>query len=539
MSHSPEPTRPIAIDSRWKRQLETSSGRSSSDAKQRELTGIGAILDGLARPGIVLEEILCIIAEELAVTIDADGVAIVLLEEGEFVCRATYGQAAPLGSRVDISSGLSGECIRMGSGVRCDDAELDPRVNAEACRSLNVRSVAAVPLLCGGEILGLVEVFSSRVHAFSDEDLATLRRMASAVVAAVNQSAKSVEPSFHAADPVPCLNSSEDEIETSRDSSWRSTALRVLIMFVVIVGAFSGARPGFDENKGSHAGPAIPGRPRVPGVVSIQLRNAANAGDANSEFMIGSLYIQGESVPQDYAEAVKWFSLAAQQGHVPAQSMLGALYLVGRGVPQDYVSAYTWTKLAAEGGNDISKERLPQLSALLPPKLIKPILDGKADVVYGSRLIGGETHRVLYFWHSVGNKLLTLLSNMFTDLNLSDVETGYKVFRREIIQSVRLTENRFGFEPEITARIAALKCRVYEVGISYSGRTYEEGKKIGWKDGLQTLWCILKHNLWDQQLLPQELAGETAGQQLGTAARRRVSGPVQVFRSARQRALKR
>ena len=130
------------------------------------------------------------------------------------------------------------------------------------------------------------------------------------------------------------------------------------------------------------------------------------------------------------------------------------------------------------------------------PKLIAPIAEGKADVVYGSRFAGGESHRVLYFWHSVGNRVLTLLSNVFTDLNLTDMETCYKAFRREIIQSLKLTEDRFGFEPEVTARVAALRCRVYEVGISYSGRTYEEGKKIGWKDGVHTLWCIVKHNLF-------------------------------------------
>jgi len=131
------------------------------------------------------------------------------------------------------------------------------------------------------------------------------------------------------------------------------------------------------------------------------------------------------------------------------------------------------------------------------PKLIAPILEGRADVVYGSRFVGGESHRVLYFWHFVGNKFLTLLSNMFTNLNLTDMETCYKVFTREVIQSLKLRENRFGFEPEVTARVAKRKCRVYEVGISYSGRTYEEGKKIGWKDGVRTLWCILKHNLTD------------------------------------------
>jgi len=129
-------------------------------------------------------------------------------------------------------------------------------------------------------------------------------------------------------------------------------------------------------------------------------------------------------------------------------------------------------------------------------RLIDPILAGKADVVYGSRFVSGEPHRVLYFWHSVGNQLLTLLSNMFSDLNLTDMETCYKAFRREIIAGIEIEENRFGFEPEITAKIARIKgIRIYETGISYSGRTYEEGKKIGWRDGVAALWCIIKYNL--------------------------------------------
>lgn len=130
------------------------------------------------------------------------------------------------------------------------------------------------------------------------------------------------------------------------------------------------------------------------------------------------------------------------------------------------------------------------------PKLIKPILDGRADVVYGSRLSGSDEHRVLYFWHMLGNKFLTLLSNMFTNINLTDMETCYKVFRKDVLTKLRIEEDRFGFESEITAKIAKLKCRIYEVGISYRGRTYQEGKKIGWKDGLRTLWCIIKYNIF-------------------------------------------
>jgi glycosyltransferase involved in cell wall biosynthesis len=130
------------------------------------------------------------------------------------------------------------------------------------------------------------------------------------------------------------------------------------------------------------------------------------------------------------------------------------------------------------------------------PLLVEPILQNQADVVFGSRFMGGRSHRVLYFWHSVGNRILTLASNMFTNLNLTDMETGYKAFRREIMQGIRIEENRFGFEPEITAKIAKLRCRVYEVGISYHGRTYDEGKKIKWKDGVRALYCIVKYNIF-------------------------------------------
>ena len=129
------------------------------------------------------------------------------------------------------------------------------------------------------------------------------------------------------------------------------------------------------------------------------------------------------------------------------------------------------------------------------PILLQPLIEDRADVVFGSRFMGGRAHRVLYFWHSVGNTVLTLLSNMFTNLNLTDMETCYKVFRREVIQSIRIEESRFGFEPEITAKAAKLGVRIFEVGISYYGRTYAEGKKIGWKDGLSALRCILKYNL--------------------------------------------
>jgi glycosyltransferase involved in cell wall biosynthesis len=136
--------------------------------------------------------------------------------------------------------------------------------------------------------------------------------------------------------------------------------------------------------------------------------------------------------------------------------------------------------------------------------LLEPLLEGRADVVYGSRFLSGRPHRVLYFWHSVGNRMLTLLSNALTDINLTDMETCYKAFRREVIQSIPLEEKRFGFEPEITVKIAKRKLRIYEVGISYWGRTYEEGKKINWKDGVRALWCLVKYCATETAVVLQE-----------------------------------
>ena len=129
--------------------------------------------------------------------------------------------------------------------------------------------------------------------------------------------------------------------------------------------------------------------------------------------------------------------------------------------------------------------------------MLKPLMEGHADVVYGSRFMGGKPHRILFFWHSLGNGMLTFMSNAMTNLNLTDMETCYKLFKADIIKGLSLKENRFGFEPEVTAKISRIpNIRIYEIGISYYGRTYEDGKKIGWKDGLRAIYCILKYNLW-------------------------------------------
>ena len=154
--------------------------------------------------------------------------------------------------------------------------------------------------------------------------------------------------------------------------------------------------------------------------------------------------------------------------------------------------------------------------------LLDPLIQGKADVVYGSRFLGSGPHRVLYFWHSVGNRALTLLSNCLTNINLSDMETCYKVFRRDVIQSIPIEENRFGFEPEITVKVAKRHLRIYEVGISYWGRTYEEGKKIGWRDGFRALWCLLKYSITEPAVSARNFANDEPVRQ---SVEDNISGP--------------
>lgn len=160
------------------------------------------------------------------------------------------------------------------------------------------------------------------------------------------------------------------------------------------------------------------------------------------------------------------------------------------------------------------------------PALLGPILSGEADVVYGSRFMGGRPHRVVFFWHMVGNRLLTLMSNIFTNINLTDMETGYKVFRREVLKGISVDEKRFGFEPEITSKLAQRRCRFFEVGISYYGRTYAEGKKVGWRDGFRAIYVICKYNLWKREPVHTRVS-----EPITHATLQPVQVPVQISRA--------
>ena len=258
--------------------------------------------------------------------------------------------------------------MRTGSAVRCDDAETDSRVNAEGCRTLNVRSIAAVPLLCDGLVVGLLEVFSPRAQAFGDEHLITLQRMSSAVLAAVNRSQSRLEEQ-PATNQFVTFGEVDNETQPPK-FPWRLALIAVFVLSLGSAGASAFWRwPGMFRHALSRVNPVQQSREAAPPDIRVpdQLRMAAESGDANSQFLLGSLYIQGREVPENYEEAAKWFGLAAQQGNTGAQSILGFLYTAGRGVPQDYVSSYLWTRLAADAGNEISMSRLPKITALLSP----------------------------------------------------------------------------------------------------------------------------------------------------------------------------
>ncbi len=354
---------------------------------------------------IDLDAALKIVVERTLVLTGSTGAAIALSTLDAMVCRATAGQdAPPLGTRLEVGSGFSGECIKTGQLLYCEDCETDPRVDPESCRALGISSIMAAPIRSSDAVIGLIEIFAPSSQAFSESDKTILQRMAEIVLAAVHRAIQSVgedtnppgatAPELSAAGQfVPSterlLSVDEDQIQSPASEipvpvssepdeprfaapvkrSRISWLLLIAIGIGVLVGLWfllAGVRESSSRSEDQSVTPAAAATMR-PGLLDVssvdELKTFANRGDASAEFDLGLRYATGSDVPQDYAEAVRWFSMAAEKGHVLAQSTLGAYYWAGRGVPQNFNKAYFWALLAQSAGDDASRARVPFLAS--------------------------------------------------------------------------------------------------------------------------------------------------------------------------------
>jgi TPR repeat protein/GAF domain-containing protein len=345
------------------------------------LTGLAAVKREVESLGVNLDGALQLVAERAQGFTHAAGAAIALLEGTEMICRATAGDAPELGARLHIGSGFSGECVRSGILLRCEDAESDPRVDHESCRMLGIRSMIAVPIHLRDAVVGLLEVFAPQSNAFSRNDDTVLQRLAETTLTAVNRAARAGAaqslPVKPPAQPVHREASRETSSEGEAVAPDRSASsllrrtirlLAALTLFLVVAWlVFPWVRFRTEAPRASAPAGSAPQAATRPPVTAANvsnlegLRNLAEQGDPAAQFAVGARYATGEDVTQDYTEAVRWFTLAAEQGHINAQAMLGAYYGVGRGVPQDFSKAYFWSILAQAGGDEASKYRIPLL----------------------------------------------------------------------------------------------------------------------------------------------------------------------------------
>lgn len=335
------------------------------------LAGLAAVKREVAAVGPDLDTALQLIAERSLAFTHASGAAIALSQGPEMICVASAGSDAPgVGTRLQVGEGFSGECARTGRLLRCDDSETDPRVDRESCSALGIRSMVAVPIRMGEHVLGLLEVFSPAANAFNHSDDVVLQRLAETVLAAVNRATHAEAP---ATSPrVASSHDSEEVLATPSSWAWVHRAILVVaaatlafaLLWVLIPrvrvrpAASPPASPPAPQEVASKAPPAVDAPTDLDG-----LRKLAEQGDAAAQFAVGAKYATGEDVAQDYAEAVRWFSMAAEQGHVISQATLGAYYWAGRGVPQDLGKAYFWSVLAQAGGDQASKYRVAVLAS--------------------------------------------------------------------------------------------------------------------------------------------------------------------------------
>jgi putative methionine-R-sulfoxide reductase with GAF domain len=371
------------------------------------LTALAAVKREVDSLGSDLEAALHLLAQRAQTFTRATGAAIALTEGSSMICRATVGDAAPgLGVRFRVGSGFSGECVRTGQLLRCEDSETDPVVDRESCRLLGIRSMIAVPIRWGDAVIGLLEVFSPEPYAFSTNDPLALERLAGIVSTAVhragvpepgltdddfaeNKSAENLSSEGSSRErafvkPVSAsvaAASVDDEfpVETSADLPLPhfSRSRKILLFAAAATVMFAAswlipARDFINFTRSTSASTAQPpekvlASPPAPTTVASGglegMRKLAEQGDATAQFSVGARYATGEEVPQDYSEAVRWFSMAAEQGHIAAQATLGAYYWVGRGVPEDLVKAYFWSVLAQAGGDEASKYRVALLAS--------------------------------------------------------------------------------------------------------------------------------------------------------------------------------
>ena len=362
-------------------------------AVKREVEGLGTDLDAA----------LCLVARRAHSFTQATGAAIALTDEQEMICRATVGHdAPPLGMRLQIGSGFSGECVQTGLLLRCDDAELDPRVNRESCRALGIRSMAAIPIRSNGSILGLLEVFSPQVKAFGSEAetvLSCLAELASAAVCRAESASDAAETISASVDDEFLVEDhtalSIPELSRSRNGLLIAAAVTLVFVILWLIGTWNTRTPHTiapTQNQQQVATTEPPSSSAtMPAVNDFQtMLRLAQQGDPIAQFAVGARYATGEDVSQDYAEAVRWFSKAAEQGHVPAQATLGAYYWAGRGVPADLSKAYFWSVLAEAGGDEASKSRVALLASRLDRAQIV-MAQHQADEWIRKHQLGGKS----------------------------------------------------------------------------------------------------------------------------------------------------
>ena len=368
------------------------------------LTALAAVKREVAAIGTNLDAALQLLTERALTFLHATGAAIALSRGDAMVCVAAAGPDAPgRGARLQMDSGFSGECVRTGKLLRCDDTEIDSRVDRETCRILGIRSIIAIPIRQGDTVIGLLEVFSSSAGVFGENDNTILQQLAGTALASVNRATQQPSRSLEIFEKP--LHESSTEVEAERAAPERlslrrtlpiaaATTLALVLLFTItpwVRSWFGGSGQGNSQKQPPYQAPR---RNSITGIADATdlgaLRKLAEEGDPAAQFAMGARYATGEGVGQNYSEAVRWFSKAGEQGHVVAQATLGAYYWAGRGVPQDLTKAYFWSVLAQAGGDEASKYRVAVLASRMPHAQVVAAQEQANDWIKRHQLISSS-----------------------------------------------------------------------------------------------------------------------------------------------------